>query len=217
MKYKNNSRVKNAVENSQKYKLDTYEYDYTQSVDWNLKRLSKVADQRLVRLESYTHDKGYSLVKSFAYARAIKDIEKWSGEGATRFNRKDNITDKQKLMKIADILTFINSPTSTKQGITRTFQQKANTLNERYKENGLNLTWEDLAMLNELGFIGEGASYGSDTVFKALGKFEQSYKELAKDLNSKGNNYKKLLPKKDKIKIFNEMLTNKDIRIEDLI
>ena len=51
-------------------------------------RLAKRADQRLVRLEGYRHDKGYESITSYAYATAQKAIKEWSGDKATRFNTK---------------------------------------------------------------------------------------------------------------------------------
>ena len=48
--------------------------------------LAKSADQRLVRLESYSHDAGFENIKKWAYANAMHDIKAFSGPDAERFN-----------------------------------------------------------------------------------------------------------------------------------
>lgn len=106
------------------------------------RRLAKVADQRLVRLEQLKGQENYENAWKWAYQRAQKDIEKWSGTDAKRFNVAPPKDKGQLKAKINDIKAFLGSQTSTKQGITKVYQKRANTFNKKY---GTNLSWEDLA------------------------------------------------------------------------
>lgn len=113
-RFKGTKKTKQAIYNSSKYGLQTYYYDYSKTPEQNYRRLAKVADQRLVRLESYAHDKGYKEVKNFAYNRALSDINNWT-KGGKRFNTRPPKNQHQMIAKINNILTFLNSPTSTKK------------------------------------------------------------------------------------------------------
>lgn len=102
-------------------------------------RLSKVADQRLVRLEALSYEKGFRSVKDWAYAGAIKDIQRYT-PGGTRFNVKVN--DKYLQDRIVDVKRFLEKPSSSKSQIKKFYQKRANTLN---KSQGTNYTWQELA------------------------------------------------------------------------
>ena len=68
---------------------DNYQYKASSSYDVEqragetelqyYRRLAKVADQRLVRLESYKHDKYFGGVEKMAYGRAMSDLEMFGG------------------------------------------------------------------------------------------------------------------------------------------
>ena len=103
------------------------------------KRLAKTADQRLVRLERLSNEKGFKAVKTWAYATAMKDISRYTETG-TRFNIKidaDKIQD-----AIIDVKRFLEKPTSQKSTIVKFYKKRAETLNRTQKTN---LTWEQLA------------------------------------------------------------------------
>ncbi len=113
------------------------------------KALAKQADQRLVRLERYAGDKNYKNILSYAYEAAMYDIRALTGDpDATRFNRvpaktKSGAVNQQNLRaKINAVKRFLESPTSTKQGITKVYKQRADTINKRY---GTDLTWQEMA------------------------------------------------------------------------
>jgi len=111
------------------------------------RRLAKAADQRLVRLEKLSQQKGYKGAKSFAYARAISDIQIYNPKG-TRFNAaisKDPRILKEQTMSV---LEFLKAPTSTKMGIDTGFRKRVETLNAKY---GTDFTWQELA-----DFFGKG-------------------------------------------------------------
>lgn len=110
------------------------------------RRLAKVADQRLVRLEALSHEEHYKGVNSWAYNRAMYEIKSWSGKEATRFNTKPPENVEELWAKINDIRRFIEMPTSSKAEINKIYRKKATTLNKNY---GTDFTWEDLASFYE--------------------------------------------------------------------
>ena len=126
-------------------------------------RLAKVADQRLVRLEELAKQKGYESATQFSYARALRDIDVYN-EGGTRFNTAPPEARSLMNEKIADMIHFINAPTSTAGGIKNIYQKRAKTINKRF---GTNLSWDQLGRVMEAR-EGEGSG-GSPTSVKAIG------------------------------------------------
>ncbi len=147
------------------------------------KKLAKQADQRLVRLESAAKEKGFSNVLNFAYQKAMKSIEKWSGGGATRFNRNTPGKAQSLRAKIADIKTFLGYRSSTKAGIKRTYKQVAKSTNQKY---GTDLSWdklEDLYNSSEWEWL--ESQYGSDTAIRAIGQITENKDYLEKALKER--------------------------------
>lgn len=111
------------------------------------RKLAKRADQRLVRLEGYRHDKGFEGILSYAYAAAQKAIRAWTGGQSKRFNTEPpkKMIDLQK--KIADIKRFLESPTSTKKGVIDVYKKRTESLNKTFfgddKKSYLN--WQEWA------------------------------------------------------------------------
>lgn len=105
------------------------------------RRLAKRADQRLVRLEGYRHDKGFENITQYAYKRAMKDIKSWSGKKATRFNTEPPKNPAELQKKISDIKQFLGAPTSSK----KTLMKMTKSLNQRFfgKDKKQYLTWEE--------------------------------------------------------------------------
>lgn len=138
------------------------------------RRLAKVADQRLVRLEALSHEKNYNVVKQWSYAKAQQDIRHWSSKG-TRFNTAPPKTKQQLLAKIGDIKNFLESPTSTKRTITGIYQKRADTTNRRY---GTNFTWSDIATFyNSEHYKNLSKRYGSDVITMAIADIQKSDEE----------------------------------------
>jgi len=160
------------------------------------RRLAKTADQRLVRLERYGEEDFFHTAKQWAYAKAVQDIKKWRQPGEKidmfRFNTKPPKDTEDLLAKINDIKTFLESPTSTKKGITDVYKKRADTINKKY---GTKFTWQALAKFYTSGEaeLWE-AKFGSKTALKTIGVIQH---------------------KKDKIigKILSA--TQKDIRVDD--
>lgn len=167
-------------------KTTKYAYKATERYDYDIRpgetdlqyyrRLAKTADQRLVRLEALKHDPYFRGVEKYAYARAMRDIETFGG--TNRFNTKPPEARSLFNEKIADMLRFLQSPTSTKKGIVEVYQTRVNTINQKY---GMNLSWQQFAQIAESGAMDKlFGDYGSDTVFKAIGTVQRNKKQIEK-------------------------------------
>lgn len=145
-----------------------YEMKPGESIEAYYHRIAKTADQRLVRLEKLGDQAGYGNATQWAYKRAMRDIESWSGEGATRFNVKAP-SDKRSLQaKINDIKTFLGSESSTKSGIAQTYKNRVDTINKRY---GTQYQVDDLQKVfsSSLWKKMEAKNYSSDQILMAIG------------------------------------------------
>lgn len=153
---------------------ESYEHYY--------RRLAKVADQRLVRLESYRHRDYFKTATRWAYQGAINDIERYSGKGATRFNTAPP-TDPDRLReKINDMVRFINAPTSTKQGIVNVYKKRAETLNKNW---GTKFTWEDMAEYFESGQAKKwDEALGYQTALKTIAVLQKNKKKIIEGINN---------------------------------
>lgn len=176
------------------------------------RRLAKVADQRLVRLEKLAETPNFENVTAYAYARAQRDISRYT-EGH-RFNTKPPLnkdgTVNTRLLneKIADIKTFISSVSSTKAGIISTYQKRANILNDKY---GTAYSWEDLADYFQSGdFEKHKKDYGSETIFKALGKIKRAENKVLQDID---NNNKRQITDKVALDVAIKMLKTQNTHI----
>lgn len=166
-------------------KRTKYEYQSTENYDIRpgetdlqyYRRLAKTADQRLVRIEALKHDQYFRGVERYAYARAMRDIEKWGGK--KRFNTKPPVARSLFNEKISDMLRFLQSPTSTKSGVIEVYQKRAESLNKAYKKEGMNLSWQDMAnVLQSGGFEKLKGDKGSDTAFKSIGTVSRNIDQI---------------------------------------
>lgn len=145
-----------------------YEMRPGESIQGYYRRIAKVADQRLVRLERLADQSGYGNADQWAYKKAMRDIVTWSGDSASRFNTKPPENIKQLQAKINDIKSFLGAPSSTKSGITKVYQTRANTINEKYSTN---FSIGDIENLFSSSFWKkvDAKKIDSDTVMKAIG------------------------------------------------
>lgn len=149
------------------------------------RRLAKRADQRLVRLEQLAETSPeYEGIKEFAYKKAMRDIRAWSGENASRFNTRPPKNTNQLKAKIADIKRFLSSASSTigrtseTKGIRQIYQDRANTINEKFDTN---FNWKDLARLFESGLykkIKNQKDYDSNADFQTIANIKTNFKEV---------------------------------------
>ena len=180
-------RTTRTFKDNYKYKATTrYNTDQRpgESMQAYYKRLAKVADQRLVRLEDLAKQKEFKNVKKYAYATAMNDIKAFGGK--KRFNTKAPEDERQLYEKIKAIKYFLESPTSTKAGITEVYSKKAKALNDKY---GTNFTWQDLADYYGKGQADRAAreAGGSGTALYAIGLIQQTQSQLVTDINSNLN------------------------------
>ena len=144
--------------------------------------LAKTADQRLVRLEAYEYDPNFKNATKWSYARAMRDIQQWSGEQAKRFNTAPPESMAALQAKIEDIKTFLSSPTSTKKGIKEILQRRADTLNEEY---GTNFKWNDVGTFFESELAQKmDSDYASKTMIKIVASLQKNKKEILKELKA---------------------------------
>ena len=164
-----------------------------ESIDHWYRRLAKTADQRLVRLEGYRHQDYFKTATQWAYAGAMQDIQKWSGPDATRFNVAPPESEQDKLAKISDMRKFIESPSSTKQGIINIYKKRAETFNKgRYdeKENrvkgnfGTQFTWQDIALYYESGMAQKWSDrFGSETALRTIAVIQKNRNKIKKAID----------------------------------
>ena len=143
--------------------------------------LAKRADQRLLSLERLSQEEGFKGVKQFAYARAMRDIKTWSGEGARRYNVKPPKNVQQLQAKIQDIKFFLfGTKTSTKRDIVKYYKERQKTFSERF---GVNADWKVLARYYSKGInVGFTKDYGSSTALRAIGVIQKNAAEIKKQI-----------------------------------
>lgn len=152
------------------------------------RRLAKRADQRLVRLEKLAEsgDTNFEGVLTYSYKRAASDATKWgSTSEKPRFNIKPPETKGELSAKIKDIESFLNAPTSTKQGIMNVYKKRAETFNKKFGEkdekgNVKNpVTWQQLANYYKSDQAKREANrYGSRTIARAVKIKSNLYSKL---------------------------------------
>lgn len=208
-----------------------------ESIEHYYRRLAKQADQRLVRLEAASHDTGFKKIKNWAYKKAIKDIEHWSGAGSMRFNTKPPETKQQLEAKIHDIRAFLEAPTSTKSGVLQTYKKRAASINKTIP--GANFTWEDLAKVFEPAGGGTSfadlktAGYDSGQILQVYSAIKEDaiklvipsaekekqefYSKMLIDL-MKENDWSRIIQVEDEFvgETVIEMLNNGDLKPEDI-
>lgn len=142
-KYVQNLKMPKYMAEKSKAEQTKYKNEYIELFK-QYKQLAKTADQRLVRLHSYEHDKFYRGITSYAYAGAMESIRNWSGKGATRFNTKAPEDLRALKAKINDIKNFLEKPTSTKEGVKKYYEKRTETINKNLPGKG-SLTWQEVA------------------------------------------------------------------------
>lgn len=163
-----------------------------ESLESYYKRIAKVADQRLRRLEQLAKEEGYGNADKWSYQRAMYDIQKWRGEGAKRFGETSIPADRDQLKaKINDIQDFLNSATSTKEGIKQAYKKKAESFN---KSQGTNISWENWAEYLDRFGANLYKEYGSKVMNRVI-KTLQGMKKADPELNAEKLHHLALLRK----------------------
>ncbi len=165
-----------------------------ESLEHAYKRLAKKADRRLRDIEALSHDKRFKGIKTFAYASAQEDIKHWSGEGAKRFDTKAPGNTRDLQAKINDITKFLNSPTSLKRTTIEVYKKRVDSLNKRYADQGLNLTWQEFADFCEDNLFEKGliVRITSDMLFIKYAKAKKSDSKLIRELLESQKKHKRV-------------------------
>lgn len=135
-------------------------------------KLAKKADARMRGIEELRHRKHFKNVDKFAYARAIKSIEKYRGEGKKRFNYTPQTIGELNRMKKAMEL-FVDAPTSNFSGIMKIYKKRTDTINSKKEviDKGIHFTWQELANFYESDYADQlDSSLDSNTVLKTIAK-----------------------------------------------
>lgn len=169
------------------------------------KRLSKQADQRLVRLEAASHEKGYEGILTYSYGLAMKNIATYSGEGATRFNTAAPKDRRTLQAKVNDIIQFLNSPTSTKSGVTAIYKKRTDELNKKY---GTNFTWQEAGRFFESKKDDFNKNWDSGLVLKSIGKMQKEASRIKKDLEAHADRHKTVSEKDINDEIYKRLKKN---------
>lgn len=157
---------------TEQYPEETLEHYY--------RRLAKVADQRLVRLEKLAEsgERGYQNVKKWAYDSAMADIKAFDGENARRFNTAPPVEERQMLQKINSMKRFLGKVTSSKSKIRQSYDARAASFNKKY---GTNVSWEEIGNAYESKAMEKLKNkYGSDSIARAIANIRNHKEELQK-------------------------------------
>lgn len=177
-------------ERMQRYGINPAGIKKGETLEHAYRRLAKQADQRLVRLEAAAREPVYKGVLTYAYGGAMDDIHHWSGDKANRFNTAPPTTEKELRAKINDITRFLNSPTSTKSGITKMYKARTETLNKKY---GTNFTWQEAGrFFEQRNDKIEGKAASSDLVLKSIGKMQQAAQKVVADMEKSAEDHQVL-------------------------
>lgn len=182
-------------------------------------RLTKTADQRLVRLESYEHDKYFKPATQWAYSRAQHDLQKWTGQGPgakkLRFNTAAPKGEEKLISKINDIKQFLSSPTSTKRGIIDVYKKRADTINNNY---GTSFDWKSLAKYYDSGQADLWDSkFGSKTALRTIGQIQKTPKEVIDKIKAAEEKDLKAEDQKMIDENIRMALKDNNLNIEDLL
>lgn len=198
------------------------------------RRLAKVADQRLVRLEKLAQEEGYKNILKWSYKKAQKDINYYSGKqnyiarNATeleaglqkgwspgRFNVAPPKTSTGKVdlrqleAKIRDMQDFLETPTSKKADIEQTYSQRVQTLNQKFPGN--NFKWEDLAdFFESQAYTNLRQIYDSDEILEFRAAIKGNEESLAELIGKKESDIVKALKENSEISLHTDDEVIKD-------
>ena len=148
-----------------------------------LNKINKIADRRLRNLEVYRHDAGYKDIDKYAYAKAMRNIRAIGGNKRFSIKAYESMTKQEIQKRINYTLEFLNSPSSTKTGITKVYKKRAATLNAKY---GTDYTWQQMTQLFESGvFDTLIEKFASESTFRSIGKFQKNKESTIQMLNEK--------------------------------
>lgn len=181
------------------------------------KQLAKAADRRLRNLEKAVKREGFESITKFAYAKAMKDIEHRFGEGKVRFDKilPASYSKMQIQAAIADVESFMKSPSSTISGVKNIYAKRANTLS---KKLGQKYTWNEIAVLFENNTFDRLVSkMSSDQVFKQISSRLKKKEKLVKEIDESNKKIIHTGANENLQDVINDMLNESTLSVKDLI
>lgn len=150
------------------------------------KRLAAAADRRLERLENEVYGSVKEATdKNKAYRYALRDIRANTGdETALRFRRslalnEDGSINKKNLhARINSVKRFLQSPTTTRQGITRVNKVRTTTLNRKYNTNLTPQQAEDVYENAYWKKKTKNDSFASKTIMRTIGVLQHQPEDV---------------------------------------
>lgn len=109
-----------------------------------LKKLSKRANQRIVRLER-EFGKDTWATKYLKDKLATEPVQAWSISGRVKANKSMTVTQMKATIKATK--EFLNSSISTKRGVKKAKQKAIKTLKKRFSTNVSDITYEEAEAL----------------------------------------------------------------------
>lgn len=194
--------------------MKTYSINKNQSREDLIRDYNKIvrsANKQLYRLEKYSEEPGYENITKFAYAKAMQNIKRRHGD-KVRFQLANDKTDLRRLRgDINAVLEFMNSPSRSKTGIKKIYQERANTINERY---GTSFTWQTMADYYSSGLnVKLDKAYGSKTALTQFANFQRKSKEELENIYRSLNKNKKLKRYDNKQELIGNILTHKNMNV----
>jgi hypothetical protein len=184
-----------------------------ESLERYYKRLAKVADTRLLRIEQSASQPGMFKAQSYAYRTAMHDIQKWSGANAKRFNVKSPDSDKDIARKINDIRKFLGMITSTKEGVKDVNTRRVETINRKYGTNFTVAQFEKFMRSGQWDAWNE--TFASKTAWRTIGKIQANKERVKQAMKEADMKYLDAETKHTQRMIDKALASNK-IAIEDL-
>ena len=111
-----------------------------------LKKLSKRANQRIVRLERAFGTDNIA-IKNLKDKLATEKLQAWTQKGRVRVNKNMSITQMKATIKETE--RFLKSPTSTRRGIKKIKQKAIKTIKTRYGNDAQGLSDVEAIALSE--------------------------------------------------------------------
>lgn len=202
--------------------MKQYTFNRNQSREDLIRDYNKMvtsANKQLYRLEKYSEREGYENILKFAYAKAQTNIKRRRGEGFNRFQKAGKDVDLRKLRgDINAVLEFMNSPSRSFSGIKATYQQRADSINERF---GTSFTWQSMADYYSSGLNQKlDKSYGSRTALQIYGEFQKKDTEELEQIYRSLNKNHKLKKYDTREELIGNIMTHKNItqrKVDELI
>lgn len=159
--------------------------------------LAKRANTRMLRLERLAENPEYKAVLGYAYKNAANDLKALGSN--SKFGRfptdilrlsADDTNIRSLQAYIATAKEFLESPSSTKSGVDKTYNQRAETLNRSMGTSfsGDTLkTWFDSTVWKKIS-----AKYGSKTAMKVIAKVQDNAEKIRADIEDARLSHKRI-------------------------